>query len=299
MDYALKYTNTTKEFNTPKGKLTAVDHVDLAIPAGSMYGLLGPNGAGKSTMISMMAGMLVPTSGTVEVFGLDVTKHPEKTKGMIGVVPQEMVIEFAFTVEEVLYYFSGMYGISAEERRKRIPEVLEALDLADKAKERAKNLSGGMKRRLMIAKAMIHKPKLLVLDEPTAGVDVILRQRVWELARKLHREEGTTILFTTHYLEEAESLCEAIAVVNKGKIIKEGNLAEIKREFSKNVISFSLKDKTVGHLADVKPIGEEYHLPMSDIAADLDRLTKHYGSNLQKVQTEAASLESIFLTLTK
>ena len=295
----LRVNTVSKIFKNSKGEdFKAVDAVSLSIEPGKIYGLLGPNGAGKSTLINMISGVLLPTSGSIEVFGLDVVKEKNKTKQMIGVVPQEIVVEMAFTVEEVLYYFAGMYGVPRKERKARIAEVLEDLGLADKTHERARNLSGGMKRRLMVAKAILHKPKLLILDEPTAGVDVGLRQKIWNLVRRLN-EEGTTIVFTTHYLEEAEQLCEYITLVDHGHVIKAGKLKDIQQEFSKNTIHFELFEKTTDHLSGVSEIGAEYEYPINhDLAVDMAALTKHYGTNIKAIRSEAASLEHIFLKLT-
>lgn len=296
---ALSIKNISKVFQTPQKKdFTAVDNVSVEIAPGSIHGLLGPNGAGKTTLISMTSGILLPTSGNIEIFGTDVVKDTEKAKQMLGVVPQELVVEMAFTVEEVLYYFAGMYGVPAGERKEKIKAVLEDLSLSDKAKDRARSLSGGMKRRLMIAKAILHKPKLLILDEPTAGVDVALRQKIWSLVRRLN-DEGTTIVFTTHYLEEAEELCENITLINHGKIIKNGKLKDIQNEFSQNVIHFELFDKNVTHLEKVRPIGVEFEYPLTDLGGDVQKLSKHYAGNIKSIRSEAASLEQIFLDLTK
>jgi ABC-2 type transport system ATP-binding protein len=295
----LSLKNVTKTYLTPgKPPFTAVNNVSFTIAPGSIHGLLGPNGAGKSTLISMIAGMATPTSGSISLFDVDVVAEPSVVKGMIGVVPQELVVEMAFTVQEVLYYFSGMYGVSAAERQARIDAALEDLQLTDKKNEKAKSLSGGMKRRLMIAKAILHKPKFLILDEPTAGVDVALRQKIWELVRRLNAE-GTTILFTTHYLEEAEQLCESITLINHGQVVKEGTVKDIQREFSKDAIHFTLYDRTVTPMPGVTTIGSDYELPMKNLATDLAALSAHYGDNLKDVKSEAASLEQIFLTLTK
>lgn len=288
----------TRQFKTDKGVLTAVDNVSFSLAAGSIHGLLGPNGAGKSTLIAMISGTLAPTTGTISVFGHDVATDTVRTKEMLGVVPQELVVEMAFTVREVLYYFSGMYGVSAHEREARITEVLGDLDLLDKANERARTLSGGMKRRLMIAKAIVHRPKLLILDEPTAGVDVALRQKIWELVRRLNAA-GTTILFTTHYLEEAEQLCDRITLVHHGRIIRDGALRDLQAEFSQNTIHFELYEAGGPHLAGVRAIGVEFEYPFTNLADGMARLTAHYGANLKSIRTESASLESIFLTLTK
>jgi len=296
---ALSIQNISKIFQTPqKQDFTAVDNVSLEIAPGTIHGLLGPNGAGKTTLISITSGILLPTQGKIEIFGADVVKDTEEAKQMLGVVPQELVVEMAFTVEEVLYYFAGMYGVPMNERKERIAEVLEDLSLSDKAKERARTLSGGMKRRLMIAKAIMHKPKLLILDEPTAGVDVALRQKIWSLVRRLNAE-GTTILFTTHYLEEAEELCENITLINHGKIIKHGKLKDIQNEFSKNVIHFELFDKTVQHLEGVRTVGVEYEYPLTDLGEDVRTIARHYDGNIKSIRSEAASLEQIFLDLTK
>ena len=216
---------------------------------------------------------------------------------MIGVVPQELVAEMAFTVEEVLYYFSGMYGVPMNERKERIAAVLEDLSLSDKAKDRARGLSGGMKRRLMIAKAILHKPKLLVLDEPTAGVDVALRQKIWELVRRLHAE-GTTIVFTTHYLEEAEQLCKNITLINHGGVVADGPLKDLQEKFSQNVIRFELFDRSATHLPSVTEEGTEFLYPLTNLEKDLSAVTRHYAGNLKSIKNEAASLESIFLKLT-
>lgn len=295
----LHVSHVSKTFTPPKRPaVQALQDVSLTIKEGSIHGLLGPNGAGKSTLIGLISGMLRADTGSIEVFGKSIATETEAAKGLMGVVPQELVVEMAFTVEEVLYYFAGMYGVPASERKERIRGVLEDLSLSDKAQERARSLSGGMKRRLMIAKAILHKPKFLILDEPTAGVDVALRQKIWELVRRLNNE-GTTILFTTHYLEEAEQLCESITLINHGKVIKEGKLKDLQKEFSKNTIHFELFDPNVPHLKDVKQVGVEFEYPLNDLEADMHALTSHYSGNIKSIKSEAASLETIFLELTK
>jgi ABC-2 type transport system ATP-binding protein len=295
----LQVAKVSKTFHPPKRPaVEALKEVSLKIEAGKIHGLLGPNGAGKSTLISMISGMLMPDTGSIEVFGIDIVKDPIQAKKLMGVVPQEVTYEMAFTVREVLYYFCGMYGVPAGERNARIDEVLADLDLSDKADERARNLSGGMKRRLMIAKAILHKPKFLILDEPTAGVDVALRQRIWQLVRRLNKE-GATILFTTHYLEEAEQLCDEITLINHGKVIREGNLKDMQNEFAQNAIHFELFNDDVPHLADAKKVGVEYEYPLKDLESDLHAITSHYNGNIKSIKSGAASLETIFLELTK
>lgn len=296
--HSLEITNVTKKFEAPKKEpFIAVNDVSFTIEQGKIHGLLGPNGAGKSTLISMICAMQRPDSGVILVDGINVTDHPTDVKQMLGVVPQEIVVEMAFTVEEVLYYYAGMYGVPEHERGPRIREVLTELDLIDKLKDRARNLSGGMKRRLMIAKAILHKPKFLILDEPTAGVDVSLRQKIWALVRRLNAE-GATILFTTHYLEEAEQLCESITLIDRGRVIKNGKLKDIQQEFSKNAIHFGLFDRKVPHLDGVIEVGSDYEFPMTDLSGDMATLTTHYKGNIKTIRSESASLEQIFLKLT-
>lgn len=295
---ALVVKNVTKTFVTQKKeKLVAVDDVSFVIEEGKIHGLLGPNGAGKSTLINMICAMYKPDSGSIEVMGIDTVESPSDVKQQLGVVPQEIVVEMAFTVEEVLYYYCGMFGVPESERGPRIREVLEELGLLDKLKERARGLSGGMKRRLMIAKAILHKPKFLILDEPTAGVDVSLRQKIWSLVRRLN-QEGTTILFTTHYLEEAEQLCEYITLIDHGHVIKNGKLKDIQQEFSQNAIHFELFNRDVAHVAGVIEVGSQYEYPMTNLGVDMAKLTAYYDGNLKSIQSEAASLEQIFLKLT-
>ncbi|PIQ23157.1 hypothetical protein COW36_19355 [bacterium (Candidatus Blackallbacteria) CG17_big_fil_post_rev_8_21_14_2_50_48_46] len=297
---ALSVEHVHKTYRSPnRPELKAVKDISLHIPEGQIYGLLGPNGAGKSTLISMISGSLKPDphSGPIKIFEHDVVKQTQAAKMLLGIVPQEIVVEPAFTVEEVLHYFSGMYGVSATDRRKRIPEVLESLGLADKMSERARWLSGGMKRRLMIAKALLHQPRLLILDEPTAGVDVALRQKIWELVKQLN-QQGTTIIFTTHYLEEAEQLCESMTVINKGQVIKEGKVKEIQQEFSQKLIHFELFETEVEHLPGVRKVGVEFEYPFEDLPCDMRCLLEHYGENLKSFRNEVASLEKVFLELT-
>lgn len=295
---ALDVSNISKRFNGRNGQVViADDDISLKVEEGKIYGLLGPNGAGKSTLINMISGILNPTEGKIHIFEHDVVDHTVEAKKMMGVVPQEIVTELAFTVEEILHYQSGMYGVPLEQRKDRITEVLNDLELLDKRTERARNLSGGMKRRLMIAKAIMHKPKFLILDEPTSGVDVALRQKIWELVRRMNKE-GTTILFTTHYLEEAEQLCDEITLINHGKVIKQGKLSDIQKEFSENVVAFELYKPDVEHLAGVHKQGVEFHFPINDLDSDMSAVIKHYGDNLKSIKSESASLEQIFLKLT-
>lgn len=194
----------------------ALDHVSLAIPRGSFFGLLGPNGAGKSTLINILAGLVVRTSGEVRICGYDIDRDMRAARRSIGIVPQELNIDPFFTPRELLEVQAGLYGVPNEERQTEA--ILDIVGLRRQAEAYARTLSGGMRRRLLVAKAMVHSPKVLVLDEPTAGVDVDLRRQLWKSVRRL-QESGTTVLLTTHYLEEAEALCDRIAIINHGRLI--------------------------------------------------------------------------------
>ncbi len=194
----------------------ALKSIDLEIKKGSFFGLLGPNGAGKSTIINTLAGLVNKSSGTVKIGGIDIDQDQQASKFKIGIVPQELIIDPFFNVRETLEIYAGYFGIAKNQRR--TDEIIEALGLKDKAKATPRSLSGGMRRRLLVAKALVHNPEILVLDEPTAGVDVELRNQLWNYVKKLN-QAGTTILLTTHYLEEAEELCDEIAVINHGSVI--------------------------------------------------------------------------------
>ena len=195
----------------------ALKGIDLDIPAGSIFGLLGPNGAGKSTMINIMAGLVTKTSGSVEIWGFDQDENPRQSRAAIGVMPQELNLDPFFSPRGALEVQAGLYGVPKAQRRS--DEILEMVGLSDKAEAYARTLSGGMRRRLLLGKALVHHPQILVLDEPTAGVDIELRQMLWTNIRKLNEERGMTIILTTHYLEEAEEMCDEIAIINHGAVV--------------------------------------------------------------------------------
>lgn len=217
---AILVKNLTKVYEAKKSgeNFLALDNLNLKIPQGSIFGLLGPNGAGKSTLINILAGTVVKSSGDVSILGTDITEYPKKSKSLIGIVPQEVVFDTFFPIEQALEFTAGYFGVRPKDRKTE--EILKALGLWDKRKVFPQKLSGGMKRRFLIAKAMVHSPKVLVLDEPTAGVDIDLRNQLWEYVVKLNKQ-GITIIITTHYLAEAQELCDEIAFINKGKIIKQ------------------------------------------------------------------------------
>jgi ABC-2 type transport system ATP-binding protein len=208
----------------------ALRGVSLTIEEGSFYGLLGPNGAGKSTLIHCTTGLAMPSSGSIRVFGHDAVDHYTEARKAVGLAPQDLNLDHFLTLEETLDFHGGYFGMRKSERRERISELLEAFSLSGKRHDRTRTLSGGMKRRLVLARALMHRPRFLILDEPTAGVDVELRLELWHYVQRIN-QEGTTILLTTHYLEEAEQLCDRIGFINGGEIVAEGTSPELAARF--------------------------------------------------------------------
>ena len=235
MTAAIKVAQVTKRF----GQLLALDSVDLEIRQGEFFGLLGPNGAGKTTLISSFAGLVQPDAGNISVMGHDVQSDYQNSRRLLGVVPQEIVFDPFFTVRETLKFQSGYYGIRKNDAW--IDEILANLDLTGKANANMRSLSGGMKRRVMVAQALVHRPPVIVLDEPTAGVDVELRQTLWKFIRRLN-QDGHTIVLTTHYLEEAESQCGRIAMLKAGKVIALDTTSALLRRFSTHTLRLRLRD---------------------------------------------------------
>ncbi len=219
---AIVFKNLKKVYGKQKSEFQALSNVSFEVKEGEFFGLLGPNGAGKTTLINILAGLVKPTYGSAKVFGIDVTKDPKKTKGLLGVVPQELVFDPFFTVKETLKIQSGFFGIRKNEDW--INECLVELGLEDKKNSNMRTLSGGMKRRVLIAQALVHKPPIIVLDEPTAGVDIELRESLWSFIKKLNNE-GHTIILTTHYLEEAEMLCKRAAFMMNGQLSSLENIS--------------------------------------------------------------------------
>ena len=302
---ALEITNLNKYYDE-KNKNFVLNNVSLNIPAGSIFGLLGPNGAGKSTLINIISGAVIKTSGKVIVWGYDIDKHRKQSKLAIGVVPQELNIDAFFTPQETLNLHSGMFNVPKNSWR--TDELLELMDLSDKAKSYSRTLSGGMRRRLLVAKAMVHSPPIVILDEPTAGVDVELRQKLWKYFKKLNKQ-GVTIILTTHYLEEAENLCDHIAIVNKGKIIANETKKSLLTKSNKKIINiklskneFSEKDKYF-----LKNIGEliiyenqvEFHFNPNKVSTK-KVIETLYNSDLDIIDfsTKDISLEDIFINMT-
>ena len=285
------------------GKL-ALDGVSFDVPQGGIFGLLGPNGAGKSTLINILAGLVMKTSGTAEIWGFDIDRDMRNAKRAIGIVPQEIVFDPFFTPFEVLEIQAGLYGIAKPLRQSM--ELLRAVHLEDKAKAYSRTLSGGMRRRLLIAKALVHTPPVLVLDEPTAGVDVELRRQLWELVREMNAR-GMTIVLTTHYLEEAEELCERIAIINHGQLITNQPTAELVGMAREKIVRITVDKDLAGPPMEDAFLKAEVLAPRTlEITYDRDRLSagqvlaliQQHGYAIADVTTREPDLEDVFVSLT-
>jgi ABC-2 type transport system ATP-binding protein len=239
MDYMVETNDISKSY----GDFTAVDSVNLKIPRDSVFGVLGPNGAGKTTLISMLCTILRPTSGTAVVNGFDVAKNSKDVRASIGIVFQSRALDDMLTGREHLQMHASLYGVPSNLRKQRIEEVLDLIALGDKADEFTKTYSGGMKRRLEIGRGLIHHPKLLILDEPTLGLDPQTRENIWEYISKLNKAEDITVLLTTHYMDEADKLCDRIAIMNHGQIIKEDSPLNLKRELKADTIIIQVDEQ--------------------------------------------------------
>jgi ABC-2 type transport system ATP-binding protein len=282
---AVRRLNKTYRSKGAAAKQALID-IDLSIPRGSLFGLLGPNGAGKSTLINILAQLVIKTSGTATIWGIDIDRQPRAAAAAIGVVPQELNIDPFFTPRELLELQAGLYGVPRAERRTM--EILRALHLGDKAEAYARTLSGGMRRRLMVAKALVHTPPVLVLDEPTAGVDVELRQQLWNYVRTLNAA-GTTVLLTTHYLEEAEELCDRIAIINHGRVIACEPTSSLLRRLDHKELVFILDEDLAG-----------VPLPLARFDAQLQgprRLVLRYQPSGTKIGEILAAVQSAGLTV--
>jgi ABC-2 type transport system ATP-binding protein len=290
---------------TYAGGKQALDDVSFDVPRGSIFGLLGPNGAGKSTLINILAGMVNKTSGSATIWGFDIDRNPRNAKASIGIVPQEIVFDAFFTPAETLELIAGLYGIPKAKRRTM--ELLRAVRLEDKAHAYSRTLSGGMKRRLLVAKAMVHSPPVLVLDEPTAGVDIELRQQLWDYVQELNRA-GVTVVLTTHYLEEAEQLCDRIAIINHGRLIANKPTAELISMAREKVVAVTL-DRDITELPahpafeKVEKEGDRalaitYNKDRAN-AGDVLTAVQAMGLGIIDVSTREADLEDVFLNLTR
>jgi ABC-2 type transport system ATP-binding protein len=288
---------------TYAGGMRALNEVSFDVPRGQIFGLLGPNGAGKSTLINILAGLVVKTSGTVDIWGFDIDDHPRNAKRAIGVVPQEIIFDPFFTPRETLEIQAGLYGVPPNERQS--DALLAAMHLTDKANAYSRTLSGGMKRRLLVAKAMVHSPPILVLDEPTAGVDVELRRQLWDYVRQLHAR-GVTIVLTTHYLEEAEQLCDRIAIIHHGQVIANEptrQLVERAQEkavvvtFDQDIAKVPANDRFQGiTLVDERTLEIIYRKDQMNAGQVLGVLAAE-GLSVVDVSTRDPDLEDVFLSL--
>ena len=290
-----------------QGAKDALKGVSLSVPVGSIYGLLGPNGAGKSTLINILAGLVNKTSGSVRIWGFDQDANPRMSRASIGVVPQELHLDPFFTPREAMEIQAGLYGVPAGSRR--TDELLDALGLADKANAHARTLSGGMRRRLLIGKALAHSPPLLILDEPTAGVDIELRRQLWDYVRELHAR-GVTIILTTHYLEEAEEMCDRIAIINHGEVIADEEKTALLSRIDRKTVTITpsaplskipkaLLDKPEldCQLDEMGRLSITYSRSVTGPGAILD-LVRDSHISIADVVTHEPGLETIFLDMT-
>jgi ABC-2 type transport system ATP-binding protein len=283
----------------------ALDEVSFDVPRGQIFGLLGPNGAGKSTLINILAGLVVKSAGSAEVWGFDIDRHPRNAKRSIGIVPQEILFDPFFTPREALEIQAGLYGVPKAERI--TDALLAAVHLTDKANAYSRTLSGGMKRRLLVAKAMVHSPPILVLDEPTAGVDIELRQQLWDYVRGLNRQ-GVTVVLTTHYLEEAEQLCDRIAIINHGRLIANEPTRELIAKAQDKAVVVEV-DRDLQGAPDapcfdkievtgprtLEIIYRKDQVNAGDVLAALQK----EGLGIVDVSTRDPDLEDVFLSLTR
>jgi ABC-2 type transport system ATP-binding protein len=303
-DFAVQTADLVKVYQGRGEPKRALDGVSLRVPRGSFFALLGPNGAGKSTLINILAGLVIKTGGTASIWDRDIDRDARGAKAAIGVVPQELNLDPFFTPVELLDVQAGMYGVPKSSRRTM--EILEAVGLADKANAYARTLSGGMRRRLLVAKAMVHRPPVLVLDEPTAGVDIELRQQLWAYVRELNRQ-GTTILLTTHYLEEAEELCDRIAIINRGKLVACDTTPNLLGRMDGKELVITVDrdldacpaglDPFMPERLDARRIRVRYRPSLVPMGRILD-VFGQAGIGITDLVTHEADLEDIFLQLT-
>ena len=303
-NFAIEISGLKKIYNHKKpNAFEALKGINLNIPKKSIFGLLGANGAGKSTLINIIAGLVLKTEGNVKVWGNDIDINERNAKLSIGVVPQELILDPFFTPRETLEYQSGYYGVPKSENC--VEEILETVGLTDKADAYARSLSGGMRRRLMIGKAMVHRPPILILDEPTAGVDVALRQSLWKEVRKLN-EAGVTIILTTHYLEEAEAMCDSLAIVNKGQIVAEGQTSAMLNKLDKKELIISLENDDANkiklegiNISVMSKSSIKISFKPSEIneGAIIEKIYNS-GAKIKTINSKEPDLEELFLELT-
>ena len=302
---ALKISNLSKIYKLKNNKsLQALSDITFEVKQGEIFGLLGPNGAGKSTLINILAGTVIKTEGLVNVWGFDLDLNPRQVRASLGVVPQEINVDPFFTPKKLLDIQAGMYGIAKKDRI--TDQILELTNLTDKANAYMRSLSGGMRRRLLVAKAMVHQPPILILDEPTAGVDVDLRQKLLENVKELNKQ-GVTIILTTHYLQEAQDLCDRIAIINHGKIVALDKTENLLAEIHLKKIKFKIKnfknigDKLDNHLvieySKNNEISIKYDKTIINIEDIISKI-KEKDLEIEDIMTEDADLEDVFIKIT-
>tara|TARA_B110000116_G_scaffold116892_1_gene101475 strand:- start:301 stop:1227 length:927 start_codon:yes stop_codon:yes gene_type:complete len=298
---AIKIKGLTKSYND----VPALQGINIDISKGEFFGLLGPNGAGKTTTINILTGLVFKDKGTCLVFNQDIVADYRYTRSKIGIAAQELSVDWFFTIEKLLYFQAGYYGLSTKSAKNKVDELLNRLGLDKKRNSRLRQLSGGMKRRFQIAKALVHDPDILILDEPTAGVDVELRHALWKYLKDLHND-GKTILLTTHYIEEAELLCENVAIIDEGKILKEGSPKQLTKELGKSGVTVQT-GQNINNLESLLPEltytveDSRLHFSVKDpekaIPDIIQKLTK-LNVPIQSIKAETSSLEDVFLELT-
>ena len=287
------------------GKVKALSGVDISIKKGEFFGLLGPNGAGKTTTINILTGLVFRGSGSTKVFGKDTITDFRFTRSKIGIAAQEFSVDWFFTIEKLLFFQAGYYGIKPKDAKPMVDSLLERLGLSSKRNSRLRQLSGGMKRRFQIAKALVHDPEILILDEPTAGVDVELRRDLWKYLQDLH-SLGKTILLTTHYIEEAELLCENVAIIDNGKILKKGSPKQLTRDLGEAGISVVLEN--INNLNEKELDQYKYtndknrlHFSVKNPDEELPKIIRILSKSelhIQSIESTKSSLEDVFLNLT-
>jgi ABC-2 type transport system ATP-binding protein len=301
----IKNLNKTYAASGKSPMKTALENIDLSIPQGSIFGLLGPNGAGKSTLINILAGLVLKTSGSVKIWDTDIDKNPRQARANIGIVPQELNFDPFFSPKKLLDLQAGLYGVPAAERRS--DALLAMVGLADKADAYTRSLSGGMRRRLMVAKAMVHSPPILVLDEPTAGVDVELRNQLWDNVRALN-DKGVTILLTTHYLQEAQELCDRIAIIHRGKIVANEDTEtlltrvegkEIRLLIDRDIAAIPESLRSLNPLQTGNRTLTIRYNPRDTNAGAIIQSVQAAGLGIADLSTNDRDLEEVFLQLTR
>ena len=294
-----------KALSKSYGTVKALNKIDITINEGDFYGILGPNGAGKTTIINIITGLVFRDNGSTLVFGKDTVTDFRFTRSKIGLAAQELSVDWFFSIEKLLFFQAGYYGINPKEAKPTIEELLKRLGLYEKRDSRLRQLSGGMKRRFQLAKALVHNPDIIILDEPTAGVDVELRKDLWKYLRDLHKS-GKTILLTTHYIEEAEFLCEKVSIIDNGVVLKEGSPKNLIETLGKSGIIIELKSipkKLVSVINDLNAIIDENKLifevkdPGTSLPKIIQKLTDE-RAEIKSIKPNSSSLEEVFLNLT-